>query len=85
MKVTETKKEVCSMKGMVIPTVIDVLDIGPTKIRKKNGILEIKRARENYLNYSIIKIGQNIKKSPGHLRNLAVTPNTLENHKHELV
>ena len=43
------------------------------RIGKGTGRLGNKRISGNYPNYSIIKIGQNTKKSPGDLRKLAVT------------
>ena len=44
-----------------------------------------KRMSRDHSNYSIIEIGQNIKKSPGDLRRLNVTQIPVENHQLTLV
>ena len=51
------------------------------KIGKGIGGLINKRMNGDYLNYSIIKIGQNTKKNPGDLRRLAVTQTPVEDHQ----
>ena len=62
------------MKVTVIPSVIGTLGT----ISKGTGRLENKRASRDHPNDSIIKIGQNTKKSPGY-------PNSSENHELTLV
>ena len=63
------------MKVMMIPNVI-------TKVfGKKTGGIENKSMIGDHPNNSIIKIGQNTKKSPGDLRRLAVTQTPLEDHR----
>ena len=49
------------------------------------GGLKNKRTSGDYLNYSIIEIGQNTEKSPGDLRKLAVTHDPVKNHQQKLV
>ena len=51
----------------VVPIVIGVLG-SYQKIDKGTGVLENKRMSTDHPNNSIIKIGQNAKKSPGDLR-----------------
>ena len=50
------------------------------RIVTRTGGCEDKGNREDHLNYSVIKIGQNPKKSLGVLRRLAVTQTPLRNH-----
>ena len=49
------------------------------------GGLENKKVSGDHPNYSIIKIGQNIEKSPVDLRRLAVTETPVKNHQLMLV
>ena len=49
-------------------------------IGTRTGGLENKRMNGDHPNYSIIKISQNTKKSPGNLRRIAVTQNPMRNH-----
>ena len=49
------------------------------------GGLENKRTGRDHPNYSIVEIGQNIEKSPGDLRTLAVTQTLVRNHQLTLV
>ena len=60
------------MKMTVIPIVIGTLG---TIIKGLAQGLKLgnKRTSGNYLNYSLVKIGQNTEKSSGYLRRLAVT------------
>ena len=44
-----------------------------------------KRTSRDHPNHSIVKIGQNTKKSPGDLRKLVVTQTPMENHLLKLV
>ena len=60
---------------MLIPIVIDA-----PGIVTKEWVLGDKRTSGDHPNYSIIKIGQNTKKSPGDLKRLAVTQTPVENH-----
>ena len=57
----------------------------PQSISKETGRLGNKRINENHPDYSIFKIGQNTKKSPGDLKRLAVTQTPVENHQLTLV
>ena len=54
----------------VIPIVIGVLGTVTKGLVTRIGYKNTSRDRQNY---SIIEIGQNTEKSPGHLRRLAVT------------
>ena len=49
------------------------------------GGLGNEKTNEDHLNYSIVEIGQNTKKSPRNLRTLAVTQTPMENHQLMLV
>ena len=49
------------------------------------GRLRNKRTSRDHLNYSIVEIDQNTKKSPGDLRRLVVTHTQVENHQLTLV
>ena len=44
-----------------------------------------KRTSGHHSDYSIVEIGQNTEKSPGDLRRLAVTQNSVENHQLTLI
>ena len=52
----------------------------PRRIRKGTRRLGNQRTSRDYPNYSIVEIGQNIEKSPGDLRRLAVTTTFGINH-----
>ena len=54
------------------------------RIGKGTGGLGNKRTSGNHPAYSIIKIGQNTKKSSGDLRRLAITQTQVENHQQTL-
>ena len=51
------------------------------RIDTETARLENKRTSEDYINYSIVEIGQNTEKSPGHMRRLAITQILVENHQ----
>ena len=71
---------------MVILIVTGALSTQSRKDWYKDGrTWRLERAIGNYLNSSIVEIGQNTKKSPGDLRRLAVTQNPAENHQLTLV
>ena len=55
------------MKVTEIPLVIGALGTTPKGLVKGTGRLRNQRTSGDHLNYSIIKIGQNSKKSPGGL------------------
>ena len=55
------------------------------RINKGTGKLGNKRTRGDYLDYSIIRIGQNNEKTPADLRRLAVTQTPVRNHQLMLV
>ena len=71
-------KKLRNMKFTVIPIVIEALDTS-------TGGLESKRTSKEHLNYIIIKIGQNIAKSPDDLQRLFVTHTPVEEHRLKLV
>ena len=54
---------------------------GHRRIGKGTGGLGNKRTCGTYLNDSIMKTGQNTKKSPEDLRTLAATPTPVEDHQ----
>ena len=58
---------------------------GHQRIGTGTGGLRNKRTSGNYSNYSIIKIGQNIEKSLGVLKRLAVIQTALKSHQLTLV
>ena len=51
------------------------------RIDTGTGGLENERSSGDHSNYNIIEIGQNTKKRPGHLKRLAVTQTSVENHQ----
>ena len=55
------------------------------RIGKGTGRRGNKKTSRDYPDYSIIRIGQNIEKSPGDLRRLAVTQTPVRNHQLTLV
>ena len=57
----------------------------PQRIDKMTGRLGNKKTSEYHPDYSIIKISQNIEKSPGDLRRLAVTQTTVKDYQQALV
>ena len=64
-------------------TVVRIVDgslYSQQKIDKRTGGVPNKRKSGHCLNYSIIEIGQNTKKSPGGLRRLALTQTPLRNY-----
>ena len=66
---------------MVISIVIGALGTVCKGLVNELEELEIR----DHPNYSIVKIGQYNKKSPGHLRRLAVTPTFVKDHQLTLV
>ena len=70
------------MKVTVIPIVTCVLGAIPKDLIKGVEDLEISG---DHSNYSIIKIGQNIEKSPGDLRTLTVIQAPVKTHQLKLV
>ena len=60
------------MKVKIIPIVIGALD-SHQRIGTGTGGLRNKRTSRDHPNYRIVEIGQNIEKSPGDSRRLAVT------------
>ena len=57
----------------------------PNKIGKGTGRHQNKKTSGDHPDYSIIKIGQNNKKSPGYLRKLVVSQTPVKNHLLTLV
>ena len=55
----------------------------PIEGRKGTGRVENQRKNPDHPDYRMVEIGQNTEKSPGNLRNLAVTP--VKNHQQTLV
>ena len=51
------------------------------RIGTRTGGIRNKRTRWDHLNYSIVEIGQNIRKSPGELRRLAFTHTSEKDHQ----
>ena len=78
-------KKLWNMKVMVIPIVISALGTVTKRIGTRTEGLENKRTSGDQRNDSIIEIGQNTEKSPGHLRKLAVTQTLVRNHRLTLV
>ena len=73
------------MKVTAKPIVIGALGTVTKKIGTETGGLGNKRTSGVHPNYRIVEIGQNIKKSPGDLRRLAITQTPVENHQLTLV
>ena len=61
------------MKVKVIPNVIDALGTFPKGLIKGLEDLETKGTNEDHPDYSVIKTGQNIEKSPVDLRRLSLS------------
>ena len=80
----ELKKKLWNMKLIVITIVIGALGLIPKGLGKILEDVEIKK-QVDHPDYSIIKICQNIKKSPGDLRRISVTQIPVRNHQLMLV
>ena len=76
-------KTLWNMRVTVISIVISAL--GTKGLVQGNGGLGNKRTSRDHPNYCIIKISQNIEKSSGNLRRLAVTQTSERNHRLTLV
>ena len=74
-----------NIKMKVIPMVICRLGTVRKGIDTGTGRLGYKRTNGDYLNLSIVEIGQKAKRSPGDLKWLAVTRTPEENHQLTLV
>ena len=72
------------MKVTMIPIVIGALGTISQRFIQRKKDLEI-RGRVETLQTSIIKIGQNTKKSPGDLEELMVTQTLVKNHQLTMV
>ena len=69
------------MKVTVIPVVISAFDTVIQRIGSGTGGLGNKRMSRDHSNFSIIKIGQNTKKSPGDLKKFAVSQTSFRHHQ----
>ena len=58
---------------------------GPQELGKETRRIGDQKRNLNHPSYSIAKIGQNIKKSPGDLRRLAVTQTPVKDNKLKLL
>ena len=69
----------------VIPIVVGVFGtIAKWLVKGTGGVGNLKTSRD-HPNYSIVRIGQNTEKNPGHLRRLAVTQTPVNDYQLTLV
>ena len=73
------------MKVTVMPIVVGALGTIPIGFAKGTRRLGNLWTSRDHSSYSIIKIGQNTKKSPGDLRRLDVTQTPVRNHQLTIV
>ena len=78
-------KKMRNMKVTIIPIVIGALSTVTKELVQDLENFEIKRTSGNHPNYCIIEIGQNIEKSPGDLRRLAVNQTPVKDHQLMLI
>ena len=78
-------KKLWNMKMTIIPIVIGAFGRVSKGLLKGLEDLEVGGRVKKKPNYSIIENGQNIEKSPGDLRRLAVTQTPVRNHQLDLM